>query len=190
MEDLAKRRERYPVAHHVFDDRRSPTVSEAVGVLPDAIGPVQLLVHEPGRWLPTCDARLLAQRNPEQAEPVVDQDPFSHRDRLRREYPEAEFGWHDALQVGRVSEKGEHLLARQPHAHGRLENVERHASHSSRSVAILGRCVGRGWPERHIGVLSKIARQWLWRGVFDATPRYFSAASRTPPPSSWPTELR
>src|SRR5215212_681688 len=59
MEDLAKQRERHPVAHHVFYYRHpSPTVAEAVGVLPDAIGAAQLLVHKPDRRLPAGDKRL------------------------------------------------------------------------------------------------------------------------------------
>src|SRR3712207_1704684 len=113
MEDLAKRLERQPVAHHVFDDRRSRPVAEPVGVLPETIGAANLLVNESGGWLPTRDSCPPAQRNPEEAEPVVDNCPFPHWDRLRREYPEAELAWGDAFQVGRVGEEGEHLLARQ-----------------------------------------------------------------------------
>src|SRR5918998_4097307 len=78
MEDLAKRLERQPVAHHVFDDRRSRPVAEPVGVLPETIGTAYLLVHEFGGWLPTRDSCPPAQRNPEEAEPVVDNCPLPH----------------------------------------------------------------------------------------------------------------
>ncbi len=72
MEDIAKRRKRQPIAHNVFDDRRFTIVVEPVCVPPEAIGTVQLLVYELDRWLPVRDTRLPAQRNPEQAKPIVD----------------------------------------------------------------------------------------------------------------------
>src|SRR5215211_8950905 len=108
MEDVAEGRKWQPVAHTVFDDRRLSAVVESVGMLPDAIWTVHLLVYEPDGRLPARDARLPAQRNPEQTEPVVDQGPFLHRDRLRREDPEVKFRRGDVLQVGRVGEEGEH----------------------------------------------------------------------------------
>jgi len=135
VEDVAEGRNWQPVAHNVFDDRRLPAVVEPVGMLPDAIWTVHLLVYEPDGRLPAGDARLPAQRNPEQAEPVVDQDSFLHRDRLRREDPEVKFRRGDVLQVGRVGEEGEHPLARQRHIHGRRKNVECHASHCTESAA-------------------------------------------------------
>src|SRR5215216_1632728 len=131
MEGLAKRCKRQSVVYDVIDGRRCPTVVEPVDMPPDAIGTAQLLVHESDGRLPVCDTRLPAQRNPEQAEPVVDQGPLLYRDRLRREDSESEFPRGDALQVSRVGEKGKHLLAWQRHTHGCHENVERHASYCS-----------------------------------------------------------
>src|SRR3712207_3281334 len=127
MAEIAERPERESVTHDVFDDRSSSTVVESVGVPPGATGAVQLLVYEPGGRLPARDTRPPAQRNPEQAEPVVDQGSLSHRDGQRREDPEAKFRRGDALQVDCVGEKGEYSLARQPH--GCPENVKRHKSH-------------------------------------------------------------
>ncbi|MDQ3910382.1 MAG: hypothetical protein M3305_01070 [Actinomycetota bacterium] len=52
MQNIAKRRKRQTVAHNVFDDRGFTTVVEPVGVPPEAIGTVQLLIYKPDRWLP------------------------------------------------------------------------------------------------------------------------------------------
>jgi len=67
MKDIAEQPKRQSVAHNVLDDRRFTTIVELVGVPPEAVGAAQLLVYEPDRWLPVCDTRLPAQRNPEQA---------------------------------------------------------------------------------------------------------------------------
>src|SRR5919112_2844248 len=97
-----------------------------MGMNPEAIGTAQLLVYELTGRSPVRDARPPTQRDPEQAELVVDQGPFSHRDRLWREDPETQFGRGDALEVGCVDEKGEHPFGWQRQTHRRRENVERH----------------------------------------------------------------
>jgi hypothetical protein len=97
MKDIAKQPKRQSVAHNIFDDRRFTTIVESMGVPPEAIGAAQLLVYELNRWVPACDTRLPAQRNPKQAKFVVNQGPFLHRDRLLREDSEAKFRWSDAL---------------------------------------------------------------------------------------------
>lgn len=47
MEDLAERSKRKSVVHYVFDDRHFTILVEAVGVPPETIGTVHLLVYEP-----------------------------------------------------------------------------------------------------------------------------------------------
>ncbi len=71
MEDFTEWPKRQPIVHDVFDDRRSTTLMEAVGVSPEAIGALHLLVYELGGWLPVRDKRLPTQRHPEQAKLVV-----------------------------------------------------------------------------------------------------------------------
>jgi hypothetical protein len=75
MEEIAERAERQPVVYGVFDNGPFPTIVKAVGVPPEPVGAAHLLVHEPDRWLPFRDTRQPAQRNPEQAQPVVDERP-------------------------------------------------------------------------------------------------------------------
>ena len=89
MEEIAQRPERQPVLYGVLDDSPFFSIVKPVGVPLESVGIAHLLVHEPGRWLPIHDTRPPAQRNREQAEPVVDQGSFLHRDRVRREDPEA-----------------------------------------------------------------------------------------------------
>jgi hypothetical protein len=66
-------------------------------VPPEAIWTAELLVYESEGWPPACDARPPEKRYAEQAKLVVDERPFSHRDRLRCEYPKAQFFRGDAL---------------------------------------------------------------------------------------------
>src|SRR5215218_6173448 len=127
MEDIAERPKRQSVAHNIFDDRRFTTIVEPVGVPPDAIGTTQLLVYESDGRPPMRDTRLPAQRDPEQAKPVVDQGSFLHRDGSGCEDPEAEFRRGDTLQVGRVGEEGKYLFSWQRQAHSCLEDAEHHA---------------------------------------------------------------
>src|SRR5918994_2968817 len=102
MEELAERSHRQFLAHNVFDGRRAAFLAEQVGMLPDTVGTALLLVHEPERRLPARDARPPAQRNSEQAEPVVDRGSFLQQDRLPGEYSKSEFGRGDELQVGGI----------------------------------------------------------------------------------------
>jgi hypothetical protein len=108
VEDLTERPERQSVVHDVFDDCRVAVLVEPMGVNPEAIGTAQLLVYELTGRSPARDVCPPTQRDSEQAQLVVDQGPFSHRDRLWREDPETQFGRGDALEVGCVDEKGEH----------------------------------------------------------------------------------
>src|ERR671932_621610 len=132
MDELTERPQRQAVAHHVFGDRRfTPFVVEPVSVPPKAIGTYQLLVYKLDGRPPARDVRLPTQRDPKQAQPVVDYGPTSHRDRLRSEDAEAQLRRGNALEVGRIGEEGEHPFARQRQPHGRLENVKRHAPYCS-----------------------------------------------------------
>jgi len=133
MEDIAKRRERQPIVHGVFDDCRFLSAVEPVGVSPETIRATHLLVHEPVGWLPVHDACLPAQRNTEKAQSVVDCGPFFHWDRLWCEDLEVQFRRGNALQVGSIREKGEHLFAWQRQLHGRLENMEGHITYCERN---------------------------------------------------------
>src|SRR5918997_4436168 len=140
MEDIAKRPKRQSVAHDIFDDRRFTSIVESVGVPPDAIGPTQLLIYESDGRPPVRDTRPPAQRDPEQAKPVVDQDSFLHGDGLGCEDPEAEFRRGDKLQVGRVSEEVKDLFSWQRQAHSCLEDVEHHAPYCKQSLIICLYC--------------------------------------------------
>src|SRR5215207_1521758 len=110
MEDLTESPKPQSVVYDVFDDSRVTILVEPVGVNPEAIGALQLLVYEPDGRLPVRYARPPAQREPEQAEPIVDQGPFSHGNRSWRENSEVKFGRGDTLEVGRLGEEGEHLF--------------------------------------------------------------------------------
>src|SRR5215211_2713879 len=88
MEEIAERYERQPVVYGIFDDGSLAAITKPVGVPPESVGSTHLLVHEPDRWLPIRDTRQPAQRNPEQAQPVVDEGPLLHRYRVRRDPPE------------------------------------------------------------------------------------------------------
>ena len=142
MEEITERPERQLVLHGVLDNGPFFSIVKPVGVPPEPVGTTHLLVYESGRWHPFRDTRPPAQRDREQAEPVIDQGSFLHRDRLRREDPEAQFRRRDTLQIGRVSEEDEHRLARKRQAHGCLEDVRGHASYcSGRCCSAYGRLV-------------------------------------------------
>jgi hypothetical protein len=104
-----------------------------VGVNPEAIGTLHLLVYKSAGRLPVRDARSPTQRYPEQAKPIVDQGPFLHGNRLWREDSEAQLGRGDTLEVCCVGEEGEHSLGRQRQVYRGSENVERQANYCSRS---------------------------------------------------------
>src|SRR5215218_58777 len=110
MDDFTERPQRQPVAHHVFGDRRfTAVVVEPVSVPPKAIGTNQLLVYKLDGRPPARDARLPTQRDPKQAQPVVDYGPILHRDRLWSEDPEAQLRRGNALEVGRSAKKANTL---------------------------------------------------------------------------------
>ena len=133
MEEIAQRPERQPVLHGVLDDSPFFSIVKPVGVPPEPVGTAHLLVHEPVGWLPVHDACLPAQRNTEKAQSVVDCGPFFHWDRLWCEDLEVQFRRCNALQVGSIREKGEHLFAWQRQLHGRLENMEGHITYCERN---------------------------------------------------------
>ena len=132
IEVIAERHEWQLVVYGVLDEGSFATLVKPVGVPPESIGATHLLVHEPKGRIPVRNARPPAERNPEQPQRVVDRDPFSQRDRLRRKYTEAQFRGGNTLQVGRIGEEGEDGFARQWHAHGRLEDMRGHVSYCSR----------------------------------------------------------
>jgi hypothetical protein len=98
------------VINAVAHDRPAAVSLELVTVAPEAVGPVDLAVHEGAARLPVLDARAPTQGDSMQLQPVVDYGARSHLDRLWGDHLEAEPMRGDPLQVPGLGEEREHLL--------------------------------------------------------------------------------
>ena len=72
---------------------------ETMGVLPEAVRPTQLHIHEADGRIPAANFGDPAHGQTMPAELVFDQRSWSHRDWLRREDLEAQPGWRDRFKV-------------------------------------------------------------------------------------------
>jgi len=125
------------VADAVVDHGRALAVPlEAMGVLPERVGTLLLMVDEAERRLPRVDPGAPAQRHSVQPEPVLEQRSRLHPHRARRGHLEMEPGRGHRLQVAVVAVEGERLLDRQLDPLAALEEVGAHGP------SFAARCVG------------------------------------------------
>ena len=112
------------VAHDVAHERAAVAGRlERVGVVPQRVGPLDLLVDEAIRRLPRRDLRQPADRHAVHAQPVADQRALAHGDRPGRDDAKAQQRGRQRLEVARVGEEPEHLLERAGQALLALKDV-------------------------------------------------------------------
>jgi len=96
-----------------IDDQSSVRpLLEDVFVNPGAIGTAQLLIDEAIRRFPRGDFGAPAHGDAVNAQSVIDETAFLHRDRTFGDDAKPEPGWSERLEVFRVGEVREHFATR------------------------------------------------------------------------------
>ena len=79
-------------------------------VLPESGGAALLTVAKSARWVPVHDSTAPPERDPQEANRVVELAPFVHRDRKLGVDLEAQPGRCDRREIARIREKGKNVI--------------------------------------------------------------------------------
>src|SRR5262245_30931176 len=83
-----------------------------MGVMPKLVGTTPLHINKTAARLPLRNLRPPLQRKSTDPDTVIDERPDTHRDWERSENLEADPRWSEFLQVARIGEEREDLIAR------------------------------------------------------------------------------
>ena len=110
-----------PVADAIVYEGGITLLFKSMFVNPPSIRAFLLLIDKSIRRLPRSDRRSPTQRNPMNAQPLVDPCSLAHFDGAFCEDVEVQGRWCDPLQVAGVCKEGEDILAGPRHAHARTQ---------------------------------------------------------------------
>ncbi len=114
------------VVDTVEHDRSAPNRGEFVPVEPETVGTMKLAIDEHPIALPLIDPRDPAQRDPVQAQPILDLGADAHFGRLGASHVEVQPQRRDLLQVAGAREEVEHLGQLTAHDLPALQAMDAH----------------------------------------------------------------
>jgi hypothetical protein len=139
MEELPRRPEGQPIEDFIPDCGHSAFLPETVGVNPHCVRTLDLFVHEAVGRIPEGDPRSPREREPEEAEPIINPGSLANWDRLRGSELKVELRGRNAFEIRCVAEESENLTDPERQAHGRAETVSRPVFSCEFNTAIMRR---------------------------------------------------